>query len=176
EAANARRHLRGLWKRVRQDVRGADRRHGPRLRQLRVRHPRPGPAVRALWLPDRRARAGAGGGHVLLRQLRSDVGHRGVSRPRRTWDDRVHGAVDASPISGPWPASSPRLRCLWVVARCAAIGEADVDYEVTTENLRGRVTSLGSASGHTVIIDRPTAGGGGGLGFNGAELMHLAIA
>ena len=51
-----------------------------------------------------------------------------------------------------------------------------MDYEVTTENLSGRVTSLGSASGHTVIIDRPTAGGGGGLGFNGAELMHLAVA
>jgi len=51
-----------------------------------------------------------------------------------------------------------------------------VDYEVTTENLRGRVTSLGSASGHTLIIDRPSAAGGGGLGFNGAELMHLAVA
>ena len=51
-----------------------------------------------------------------------------------------------------------------------------MDYEVTTENLSGRVTSLGSASGHTVIIDRPAAGGGGGLGFNGAELMHLAVA
>jgi len=47
---------------------------------------------------------------------------------------------------------------------------------VTTENLRGRVTSLGSASGHTLIIDRPSAAGGGGLGFNGAELMHLAVA
>jgi putative redox protein len=51
-----------------------------------------------------------------------------------------------------------------------------VDYEVKTENLRGQVTSLGSASGHTLVIDRPAAGGGGGLGFNGAELLHLAVA
>jgi putative redox protein len=51
-----------------------------------------------------------------------------------------------------------------------------VDYEVVTENLRGRVTSLGSANGHTLIVDRPVAAGGGGLGFNGAELMHLAVA
>ena len=51
-----------------------------------------------------------------------------------------------------------------------------MDYEVRTENLRGHVTALGSASGHTLVIDRPSAGGGGGLGFNGAELMHLAVA
>ena len=51
-----------------------------------------------------------------------------------------------------------------------------MDYEVRTENLRGQVTALGSASGHTLVIDRPSAGGGGGLGFNGAELMHLAVA
>ena len=51
-----------------------------------------------------------------------------------------------------------------------------MDFEVRTENLRGRVTSLGTASGHMVVIDRAVAVGGGGLGFNGGELLHLAVA
>ncbi len=49
-------------------------------------------------------------------------------------------------------------------------------FEVQTRNLRGSVTALGTAGGHTVVIDRPSAAGGGGLGFNGGELLHLAVA
>ena len=49
-------------------------------------------------------------------------------------------------------------------------------FEVETQNLQGRVTTIGTASGHTLIIDRPSAAGGGGLGFNGGELLHLAVA
>ena len=49
-------------------------------------------------------------------------------------------------------------------------------YEVETRNVHGRVTAIGSAGGHTVVIDRPASGGGSGLGFNGGELLHLAIA
>jgi uncharacterized OsmC-like protein len=51
-----------------------------------------------------------------------------------------------------------------------------MSFEVETRNLEGRVTTLGSASGHTLVIDRPVEGGGGGLGFNGGELLHLAVA
>lgn len=49
-------------------------------------------------------------------------------------------------------------------------------YEVETRNVHARVTALGSAGGHTLVIDRPPTGGGGGLGFNGGELLHLAVA
>jgi len=49
-------------------------------------------------------------------------------------------------------------------------------YEVETRNVHGRVTAIGSAGGHTVVIDRPALSGGGGLGFNGGELLHLAVA
>ena len=49
-------------------------------------------------------------------------------------------------------------------------------FEVETQNLLGRVTTVGSASGHTLVIDRPAEAGGGGLGFNGGELLHLAVA
>lgn len=49
-------------------------------------------------------------------------------------------------------------------------------FEVETQNLQGRVTTVGSASGHTLIIDRAVNSGGGGLGFNGGELLHLAVA
>ncbi len=49
-------------------------------------------------------------------------------------------------------------------------------FEVETRNVHGRVTAIGSAGGHTLVIDRPALAGGGGLGFNGGELLHLAIA
>ncbi|MFT3916670.1 MAG: OsmC family protein [Anaeromyxobacteraceae bacterium] len=51
-----------------------------------------------------------------------------------------------------------------------------MSFEVETRNVHGRVTSVGSAGGHTLVIDRPAAAGGGGLGFNGGELLHLAVA
>jgi putative redox protein len=48
--------------------------------------------------------------------------------------------------------------------------------EVETRNLDGQITSLGTAEQFTLVVDRPTEGGGGGLGFNGGQLMYLAVA
>ena len=49
-------------------------------------------------------------------------------------------------------------------------------YEVETRNVHGRVTAIGAGGGHTLVVDRPASAGGGGLGFNGGELLHLAVA
>ena len=51
-----------------------------------------------------------------------------------------------------------------------------MNFEVRTDSLQGTATAVGWARGHTVIIDRPTDGGGQDLGFNGGELLHLAVA
>jgi uncharacterized OsmC-like protein len=51
-----------------------------------------------------------------------------------------------------------------------------MDFEVRTDSLAGTATALGWARGHTVVIDRPEDGGGLDLGFNGGELLHLAVA
>ena len=48
--------------------------------------------------------------------------------------------------------------------------------EVETRNVDGQVTSLGSAESFTLVVDRPAEGGGGGLGFNGGQLLYLAVA
>ena len=48
--------------------------------------------------------------------------------------------------------------------------------EVETRNVDGRVTALGTAEQFTLVVDRPTEGGGGGLGFNGGQLLYLAVA
>ena len=48
--------------------------------------------------------------------------------------------------------------------------------EVETSNIDGRVTALGSAEQFTLVVDRPTEGGGGGLGFSGGQLLYLAVA
>ena len=51
-----------------------------------------------------------------------------------------------------------------------------MNFEVRTDSLSGTATAVGWARGHTVIIDRPADGGGQDLGFNGGELLHLAVA
>jgi len=47
---------------------------------------------------------------------------------------------------------------------------------VETRNIAGQVTALGSAGQFTLVIDRPTEAGGGGKGFNGGQLLYLAVA
>lgn len=49
-------------------------------------------------------------------------------------------------------------------------------FDVETCSLQGRVTTVGSAGGHALVIDRPATAGGGGLGFSGGDLLHLAVA
>lgn len=49
-------------------------------------------------------------------------------------------------------------------------------YRVELRTVGDGPTALGSAGGHTVIVDRPVSVGGGGLGFNGGQLLYLAIA
>jgi putative redox protein len=51
-----------------------------------------------------------------------------------------------------------------------------VHIEVETRNVEGQVTALGTAGPFTLVVDRPTEGGGGGLGFNGGQLLYLAVA
>jgi putative redox protein len=51
-----------------------------------------------------------------------------------------------------------------------------VRIEVETQNIDGKVTALGSAEPFTLVVDRPEEGGGGGLGFNGGQLLYLAVA
>lgn len=48
--------------------------------------------------------------------------------------------------------------------------------EVLMTSLRGAPTAIGSAGPFTLIADRPQEDGGGGLGFNGGQLLNLAVA
>ena len=47
---------------------------------------------------------------------------------------------------------------------------------VELRNIEGTQAALGWAGGHTVVVDRPEGRAGGmGLGFNGAQLLALAL-
>ena len=47
---------------------------------------------------------------------------------------------------------------------------------VELRNVEGTQAALGWAGGHTVVVDRPEGRAGGmGLGFNGAQLLALAL-
>lgn len=49
-------------------------------------------------------------------------------------------------------------------------------FRVEVRNVDGATTALGSAGPFTVVVDRPVEAGGGGKGFNGGQLLHLAVA
>ena len=49
-------------------------------------------------------------------------------------------------------------------------------FKVEVRNVDGAVTALGAAGPRTVVVDSPAAAGGGGRGFNGGQLLRLAVA
>jgi putative redox protein len=51
----------------------------------------------------------------------------------------------------------------------------DVSFEVEFRNAHGQAAAIGSAGPYTLVVDRPADGGGQGLGFNGGQLLYLAI-
>src|SRR3954470_19463856 len=49
-------------------------------------------------------------------------------------------------------------------------------FEVEVRNVAGEPAAIGNAGPHTVVMDRPADAGGRGVGFNGGQLLYLAIA
>lgn len=49
-------------------------------------------------------------------------------------------------------------------------------YRIRMSTVDGGPTALGSAGPFTLVADRPSAAGGGGLGFNGGQLLYMSIA
>ena len=49
-------------------------------------------------------------------------------------------------------------------------------YRVRSRTVGDGPTALGAAGPFTLVTDRPSAAGGGGLGFNGGQLFYLSIA
>jgi putative redox protein len=50
-----------------------------------------------------------------------------------------------------------------------------VPFQVEFRNVAGEAAAIGSAGPYTLVVDRPADGGGRGLGFNGGQLLYLAI-
>ena len=53
-------------------------------------------------------------------------------------------------------------------------GDVRVPIEVETRNVNDQVTALCSAGALTLVVDGPAQSGG--LGFNGGQLLRLAVA
>jgi putative redox protein len=51
-----------------------------------------------------------------------------------------------------------------------------MSFQVELRNIEGSPTAIGTAGPHALVVDRPVEAGGGGHGFNGGELLHLAVA
>lgn len=49
-------------------------------------------------------------------------------------------------------------------------------FEVEVRTAGGAATGLGNAGPYTLVVDRPDGAGGRGLGFNGGQLLYLAVA
>jgi putative redox protein len=50
-----------------------------------------------------------------------------------------------------------------------------VPLQVEFRTVAGEAAAIGSAGPYTLVVDRPADGGGRGLGFNGGQLLYLAI-
>ena len=50
-----------------------------------------------------------------------------------------------------------------------------MSFEVEFRNAHGKAASIGSAGPYTLVVDRPADAGGQGLGFNGGQLLYLAV-
>jgi putative redox protein len=50
-----------------------------------------------------------------------------------------------------------------------------MSFEVEFRNVGGDAAAIGSAGPYTLVVDRPADAGGRGLGFNGGQLLYLAI-
>lgn len=50
-----------------------------------------------------------------------------------------------------------------------------MSFSVEFRNIAGEAAAIGSAGPYTLVVDRPADGGGQGLGFNGGQLLYLAI-
>jgi uncharacterized OsmC-like protein len=48
-------------------------------------------------------------------------------------------------------------------------------FHVEFRNVAGEAAAIGSAGPYTLVVDRPADDGGQGLGFNGGQLLYLAI-
>jgi putative redox protein len=72
------------------------------------------------------------------------------------------GATDSATTGGWWRGTGP-------VSFLAV-------FTVETRTVAGQVTALGSAGSFTLVVDRPVEAGGGGKGFNGGQLLYLAVA
>src|ERR1700748_1682451 len=46
---------------------------------------------------------------------------------------------------------------------------------VEFRNVAGEAATIGNAGPYTLVVDRPADAGGLGLGFNGGQLLYLAI-
>jgi organic hydroperoxide reductase OsmC/OhrA len=49
-------------------------------------------------------------------------------------------------------------------------------FRVEMRTVEGGPTAVGSAGPLTLVADRPQGGGGRGIGFNGGQLLNLAVA
>jgi putative redox protein len=49
-------------------------------------------------------------------------------------------------------------------------------YRVRLRTVGEGPTAMGQGGPFTLTVDRPTAAGGGGLGFNGGQLLYMSIA
>jgi putative redox protein len=58
---------------------------------------------------------------------------------------------------------------------CRVLEDRDVPFQVEFQNVGGEAAAIGSAGPYTLVVDRPADGGGRGLGFNGGQLLYLAI-
>jgi len=76
---------------------------------------------------------------------------------------------------GPDLVAMQQRGCRELTRPTRLVDDRGVSFEVEFRNVVGETAAIGSAGPYTLVVDRPAGGGGLGLGFNGGQLLYLAI-
>jgi putative redox protein len=92
-------------------------------------------------------------------------------------DHGIGDRVDSSepPPGAPFAHGARTSRRWRLDALCSVVEDRGVSFQVEFRNVAGEAAAIGSAGPYTLVVDRPADGGGRGLGFNGGQLLYLAI-
>lgn len=95
-----------------------------------------------------------------------------------TFRGESNGPCSGGPSGRHWirrPSTTESYSWTQLDALSRVLEDRNVPFQVEFRNVAGEAAAIGSAGPYTLVVDRPHGDGGRGLGFNGGQLLYLAI-
>jgi hypothetical protein len=95
-----------------------------------------------------------------------------------TFRGESNGPCSGGPSGRHWirrPSTTEWYSWTQLDALSRVLEDRNVPFQVEFRNVAGEAAAIGSAGPYTLVVDRPLGDGGRGLGFNGGQLLYIAI-